>query len=153
MIQIIEGTAHDIEAVMAVMNNAFDPAFGEGWTQNQLLSSLTVAKARLVLAIAAHDIIGFALTRTVIDETELLMIGVHQQWQRQAIASQLLREIIRYEAAQGHCRIFLEVRLENHARQFYENVGFSEIGRRANYYRGPNHMLYDAVTMGYTLTE
>jgi ribosomal-protein-alanine N-acetyltransferase len=37
MIQIIEGDARNISAVMSVMNDAFDPRFGEAWTAAQLL--------------------------------------------------------------------------------------------------------------------
>jgi [ribosomal protein S18]-alanine N-acetyltransferase len=153
MIKIVEGSASDLDAVMNVMADAFDPAFGEAWTRNQLWASLAMPGTRIVLANTEVATIGFALTRTIIDETELLMIGVHRQWQRKAVASQLLQEILRLGTTQGQRRIFLEVRSGNIAQQFYEKIGFSEIGRRSNYYRGIDNICYDAITMGIDFSE
>jgi ribosomal-protein-alanine N-acetyltransferase len=153
MMQIGEGSAADIDAVMEVMTNAFDPTYGEAWTRNQLLSALAIAGTKLTLARRENQMVGFALTRTIIDETELLMIGVHRQWQRNAIASQLLSEILRAEVAKENSRVFLEVRSNNHARQLYRTIGFSEVGIRSNYYRGANNAYYDAITMAYDLQE
>lgn len=153
MIMIVDGTADNIDGVMRIMTDAFDPAFGEAWTRNQLLSAITVSNTRLLLALAEDDIVGFALTRTIIDETELLMIGVHRKSQRKAIASQLLIEIINFEIADRRSRIFLEVRSNNHAKQFYEKIGFLEVGCRKNYYRGANNEQFDAVTMAYCIEK
>lgn len=32
MIQVVEGDAQDIAAMMTIMEDAFDPRFGETWT-------------------------------------------------------------------------------------------------------------------------
>jgi [ribosomal protein S18]-alanine N-acetyltransferase len=153
MIKVVEGCASDLDAVMHVMDDAFDPAFGEAWTRNQLWASLAMPGTRLVLANTNVVTIGFALTRTILDETELLMIGVHRHWQRKAVASQLLQEILRLGTTQEQSRIFLEVRSGNIAQQFYEKIGFFEIGRRVNYYRGIDNICYDAITMGIDHSE
>jgi [ribosomal protein S18]-alanine N-acetyltransferase len=153
VIRVEEGSAEDVDAAMAVMIDAFDPTFGEAWTRSQLLSGLSIANTRLLVSRFEDIVIGFALTRTIIDETELLMIGVQRQWQGKAIASKLVQQIIEFESAKQRQRIFLEVRSSNHARQFYEKIGFSEIGRRTNYYRGSNGDKFDAITMAYLLVE
>ncbi len=153
MIRIEEGNASHIDSVMEVMSDAFDPVFGEGWTKSQLLSTLTMPNTRLILACNKTQIVAFALTRTVVDETELLMIGVFKASQRKAIASQLLQEVLLFEAKEERSRVFLEVRAQNHAKNLYEKMGFLEVGRRINYYRGADNRQYDAITMSYNLTN
>jgi [ribosomal protein S18]-alanine N-acetyltransferase len=153
MIVIVTGGRDNIDAVMQIMTSAFDPAFGEAWTRNQILGSLAMTQTQLLLAKSEAEIIGFALIRTICDETELLMIGVDKNWQRQKIASQLLFYILDQETALGRKSLFLEVRSNNHARQFYEKSGFKEIGKRVNYYKGENNIHHDAVTMSHGLLQ
>ncbi len=149
MIAISNGSADDIDGVMAVMNNAFDPVFGEAWTRSQLLSALVMPQTGLIIAKREQIIAGFALTRTVLDEWELLMIAVHSSIQRSSVASKLINKVIDAAYLQQSSTIFLEVRSGNPAQRFYEKMGFCEIGRRNNYYSGADGDSFDAITMRY----
>jgi [ribosomal protein S18]-alanine N-acetyltransferase len=146
-----EGDATDISGVMVIMNSAFDPEYGEKWTEGQCLSSLTMQATRLFIARIGGAIAGFALCRTICDETELLMIGVHPDWQRKSIATQLLHFIIDRDRQNSRSQLFLEVRDGNPARNFYDKMGFLPIGRRKDYYRTAGQAHFDAITMALPL--
>lgn len=151
MIQVVEGDAGDISAVMSIMQDAFDPRFGEAWTSAQCLATLVLPDCQLLLAKNADDVCGFAMTRWVLDHEELLMIGVARQTQRQSIGKRLLLEIISRARNAGRTKIFLEVRDGNNAHDFYVKSGFIPIGRRKNYYKNADGLSPDAITMSLVL--
>jgi ribosomal-protein-alanine N-acetyltransferase len=47
----------------------------------------------------------------------------------------------------GADRLHLEVRDGNPAIKLYSRSGFSEVGRRKNYYTGRDGQIYDALTL------
>ena len=151
MITIVEGDAADIAAIMPIMNDAFDPAFGESWTTAQCLSALAIPDCRLLIAKADDVVAGFTMSRWVLEMEELLMIGVSRAWQRQNVGSKLLGAIVDHAKAAGRQKLFLEVRDGNVAHDFYRASGFQPIGRRKQYYRGSNGVRPDAVTMAMSL--
>lgn len=147
MIEVVEGDARDISAIMPIMEDAFDPAFGEAWTSAQCLSALAMPGCRLLLAKAGEKNCGFAMTRWVLDTEELLMIGVARSMQRRAVGSMLLNEVVRLANEEGRSQLFLEVRDGNAAYDFYTRLGFQPIGRRKQYYKGSDGDRPDAITM------
>lgn len=146
---INQGSAHDIAAIMPVMQDAFDPAFGEAWTSAQCLALLTMPDSRLLLAWSDSHVVGFAISRWIMDEEELLMIGVKTAFQGQRIGRKILDEIIQQAKCAKRKKIFIEVRNGNPAKYFYDKLEFSEIGRRKDYYNGKDGLKYDAITMEY----
>jgi [ribosomal protein S18]-alanine N-acetyltransferase len=147
MIDVVEGDARDVTAIMPIMEDAFDSAFGEAWTSAQCLSALAIPGCRLLLAKQNGLVCGFAMSRWVLDTEELLMIGVDRGRQRQKIGTLLLNETIRLARQEGRTQLFLEVRDGNQAHDFYSDIGFKPIGRRKNYYRGSDGVRPDAITM------
>jgi [ribosomal protein S18]-alanine N-acetyltransferase len=151
MIEIIEGDASNIASIMPIMQDAFDPAFGEAWTSAQCLSALAIPGCRLLIARQGEEICGFSMSRWVLDTEELLMIGVARHKQRQKIGAQLLARTIDLARNEGRSELFLEVRDGNQAHEFYSNIGFKPIGRRKNYYKGADGLRPDAITMSFVL--
>lgn len=151
MIEIVEGDASDIAAIIPIMEDAFDPRFGEAWTAAQCLSAMAIPGCRLLLARTADETTGFALSRWVLDSEELLMIGVASQWQRRNIGSLLLAEIVSKAREEQRSQLFLEVRDGNSANGFYSRFGFRPIGQRKQYYKGPDGIRPDAITMAFDL--
>lgn len=147
MITVGEGDAYDIAAIMPVMEDAFDPAFGERWTAAQCLSALAMPDCRLLIARADDLVVGFSISRWVLDTEELLMIGVAKSWQRRQIGSSLLNAVIDHARADSRSKLFLEVRDGNVAHDFYCASGFQQLGRRKQYYRGLDGVRPDAITM------
>lgn len=151
MIEIVEGDASHIAAIMPVMEDAFDPAFGEAWTSAQCLSALAIPGCRLLLAKMEKEVAGFALSRWVLDTEELLMIAVARCRQRENVGTLLLRRIVEFARQEQRTRLFLEVRDGNAAHDFYADFGFRPIGRRKQYYKGHEGHRPDAITMALDL--
>ena len=139
-----------LDAVMMVMLNAFPQDFGERWTRPQL-ARLLEGDERAWLAVVraddAADLCGFALTRTVADEAELMLLAVRRDARRRGLASALLSDAFDHARRQGARSLFAEVRAGNPAEDFYRINGLAAVGRRPRYYRSTDGMLHDAVTM------
>jgi [ribosomal protein S18]-alanine N-acetyltransferase len=147
VITIVDGDGSDIAQIMPVMDAAFDARFGEAWTAAQCLSTLAMPRCGLLLANDADRTIGFALSRWVGDEEELLLIGVDPKYRREGVGKHLIIALRTKAKLLNRSSIFLEVRSGNTAENFYREMGFSSIGRRAGYYRGNDGSLHDSITM------
>jgi ribosomal-protein-alanine N-acetyltransferase len=150
-ITLREGGSADIDEIMATMAEAFDPAFGEAWTAAQCLGILDLPGVWISLARRGGTAAGFALNRKVIDEAELLLIGVRPRFRREGIGRLLLDRTREVAALAGASRLHLEVRQGNGALELYRSAGFAEIGRRRGYYRGVSGQTFDAITLALAL--
>ncbi len=151
MIVVVEGDATDIASIMPVMNDAFDSAYGEAWSAAQCLSALAMPDCRFLIARSGDTVIGFAISRWVLDIEELLMIAVSKTRQRQDIGSLLLQNVIAKAQYDKRLKLYLEVRDGNIAYDFYRAAGFLAVGRRKQYYRGSDGVRPDAITMAMDL--
>lgn len=142
-----EGDAADLDAVMAVMTDSFDPRYGEAWTAAQCAGLLPLPGVWLSLACEADRVIGFALARIVAGEAELLLLAVRRAAQRQGVGKRLLDRFATLARKRGAGRLHLEVRDGNLAVGLYQRAGFALVGRRRNYYNGPGGIAYDALTL------
>lgn len=143
----------DLDRIMAVMQAAFDPAFGEAWNRRQVSEALVLPGTHYMLAGADGDepaegarAIGFALSRGVLDEEELLLIAVDPAHRGHGVGSRLLQRFIDAALERGRRRLFLEMREGNPADSLYRRAGFEPIGRRRNYYRSAAKGPLDAIT-------
>ena len=85
---------------------------------------------------------GFIVYRIVVDEAEIITIGVNPEMRRQGIASAMIGIIEKTIKNQGVKKIFLEVAANNiPAQKLYENHGFNRIGLRPKYYDGIDAIL------------
>ena len=77
---------------------------------------------------------GFIVYRIVLDEAEIITIGVNPEMRRQGIASAMIGIIEKTIKNQGVKKIFLEVASNNTPGQkLYENCGFIQVGLRPKY--------------------
>jgi ribosomal-protein-alanine N-acetyltransferase len=141
------GGIADLDPVMTVMDDSFDPRFGEAWTASQCAGLLPMPGVWLILAREAGAVIGFALARAVAGEAELLLLAVRRGAQGRGIGRMLLDRFSEEASGRGATRLHLEVREGNHALSLYERSGFTLIGRRRNYYSGRAGQTYDALTL------
>jgi len=148
-VQIERGSSDDLDGVMKVMDSAFGERFGEAWTRSQLAGILPMHGVSLVLATEPGNdrALGFSLTRTVSDESELLLIAVMPDTQRRGVGRRLLDHFLERARNDGVARVHLEVRDGNPAVGMYEAAGFLPIGRRRNYYRAADGKRFDAITL------
>ena len=148
-----------VDAIMRVMERAFDPQFGEAWNRRQVADALVLGTCRYGLiaadgAITEHldeqtpdaAAIGFFLARQALDDEELLLFAIDRAWRQRGLGGQLLDSFCAGAVRRGTRRIFLEMRAGNPAASLYESRGFQQVGTRAAYYRGKDGTQYDALT-------
>ena len=140
------GSARDIDGVEVLMAKAFDPRFGEAWTRSQCLGVLAMPGVRLLLAHLDDEPAGFAMTRTVAGEIELLLLATVPAHRRRGVGGALLRAVIAAAQPSPCAAMHLEVRAGNDAVRLYTAQGFAKVGERRGYYRGRTGQLHDAHT-------
>ena len=144
---LTSGGLADLAAVMAVMDDSFDAAFGEAWTSSQCAGLLPLPGVWLTLARLDDEVAGFALSREVAGEAELLLLAVRRRDQARGLGKTLLEAFVTDARKRGATRLHLEVREGNPAAKLYEQAGFSLVGRRRHYYSGRDGQLHDALTL------
>jgi ribosomal-protein-alanine N-acetyltransferase len=107
------------------------------WSREQFASGLAAKEFGWGVEIDRR-MIGFAIFSAVLDEVTLLDIAMHPDFQRQGLARKLLVVALRELPLRAGARCLLEVRASNDpAITLYKSLGFTEDGRRRNYY--PSH--------------
>lgn len=148
MIAYEAAAMEDGAALAPLMARAFDPAFGEAWSAEQVNATLALSGGLAEVARANGCIVGFALLRCVTDEAELLLVAVDPSWRGRGIARHLIARAFDAVRERGVRGVFLEVRECNaSARSLYKAHGFNTVGRRRAYYAGIDNRRYDAITM------
>lgn len=146
-----------LDRIMAVMEAAFDPAYGEAWNRRQVADALSMPSTHALVVDASGALIaddaadapaaaGFVLTRHVLDEEELLLIAVAPGARRRGVGAALIEHLFTAAHSRGTARVFLEMRRGNPAIHLYHKFGFEPIGERRNYYRMANGERIDAIT-------
>ncbi|MBV9882378.1 MAG: GNAT family N-acetyltransferase [Sphingomonadaceae bacterium] len=152
MIRLDPGSIADLDAVMIVMDDSFDPRFGEAWTASQCAGLLPMPGVWMTIAREDGAAIGFALSRAVAGEAELLLLAVRREVQGKGVGKMLLDRFAEDAGSRGATRLHLEVREGNHALSLYERAGYTLVGRRRNYYSGHAGQTYDALTLAKNAT-
>lgn len=99
----------------------------------------------VVKNLQTNEVVAFAGIMIVGDEAELLNIAVSSEYRKCGIAQKLLEQLCLDAKRNNAYRMLLEVRESNvHAKALYWKVGFSDLGRRKNYYSNPRE---DAIIM------
>jgi len=146
------GTSDDLDSVMDVMESAFGTRFGEAWTRSQCAGILPMAGVSLMLTRNGDGApVGFSLSRSVVDESELLLLAVAPEHRRRGIGRGLLHQFLDQARANGLTRVHLEVRDGNPAIEMYRGAGFRPVGRRRNYYHTSDGHQFDALTFALDL--
>ena len=151
MVRLLTPDRIDAGLLEELMTASFDPRFGESWSPEQVVSALPIPGTLAAIACAGPDDArpaGFALTRQVMDEAELLLIAVLPGQRGKGLGGRLLDHAIAHCAAAGARDMYLEVRDGNIvAIALYKSRGFEVVGRRPGYYRSDKGELLDALTM------
>jgi ribosomal-protein-alanine acetyltransferase len=110
--------------------------FNEPWSEQAFDDLLKLQGTVAHLIQQDKNPIGFTLYQSILDEAEILTLGVLPKFQDQKIGEKMLRSGISHLHDIGVNRIFLEVSEDNKAAQrLYEKLEFLTVGRRANYYK------------------
>lgn len=80
-------------------------------------------------------VIGFIIYSIRLQESHILNLGVHPDFQRLGWGEQLLLQVLKESKQDGAGTAYLEVRCSNlPAIALYQKLGFTQIGRRKGYY-------------------
>ena len=149
----------DLDRIMDVMERAFAPEFGEAWSRRQVGDALLLGKVRYGLIAPdgnerpgpGDDTAGFYLSRSILDEEELLLFAIAPEYRCRGLGDLLLTRFIAEARADRITRIFLEMRDGNPAGRLYAKHGFNAVGIRPRYYRTSDGTRLDAISQQLTL--
>lgn len=112
--------------------------FADPWSENSVASELENPLSLWLVAMDGERLAGYVGSQTVLGESDMMNVAVDGAYRRQGIGKKLIEALVEHlKARESHC-LTLEVRDSNTpARNLYASLGFSEIGRRKNYYRNP----------------
>ena len=119
--------------------------FSHPWSEDALRDELWNDSAVVVVAEGEDGtVLGYAGLQTVLDEGYINNVAVDPRFRRQGVAGQLVEAFLRFGAARL-AFLTLEVRASNApAIALYEKYGFTQAGRRRDYYDDPRE---DALLM------
>lgn len=138
----------DLDEIAALERDGFAEA---RWSADAWASEIA-ADDRHVLVMRDADgaVSGVATFQTVEDTADLHRVVVRPDQRRLGIGRRLVQAGLEWAAGLGAERMLLEVDLENTgARRLYDELGFTPIARRSDYY-GPGH---HAIVMACDLRE
>ncbi len=110
----------------ASLSNEGDRALLSAHPEFLELTAREVAAGRTRVTLEGERIVGFATTVARDDRLELDALFVHPDWMRRGIASGLVGDAVEFARATGVAAI--EVTGNDHARAFYDHVGFVPVG-------------------------
>ena len=140
---------------MPVLAALYGASFEEPYPEPVAASLLRAPGAWCHLAFDGADgmPVGFAITRIILDESELLSIGALPGARRQGVATALLDAGLAEVRNAGVRTMHLEVSEDNPgAATLYRKFGFRVAGRRPNYYRRADRQRVAAILMTVDLT-
>ncbi|NLU24234.1 MAG: ribosomal protein S18-alanine N-acetyltransferase [Clostridiales bacterium] len=114
--------------------------FSRPWSRQMLAEELENQCAAFLVAVEplTERVVGYAGVLVMADEGYITNVAVFPEMRRQGIARQLLDVFVRFAKANELAFLTLEVRPSNTAAiALYQGYGFTERGRRKNYYDFP----------------
>ena len=112
--------------------------FADPWSERSIASELENPLALWLVAVDGDCVAGYVGSQSVMGESDMMNIAVAPNYRRQGIAEALIEELARQLRDGGNYCLTLEVRASNEpAIALYEKLGFTQVGRRPNYYRSP----------------
>ena len=124
----------DIEQLFELESSCFpDP-----WSRKSIRDTMKEEQSYFAVAVSDGKIIGYINTTYVLDEMNLNLICVLQQYRRMGAAGKLMERMFAHARQNGLVQIFLEVRVSNlPAQQLYKRFGFTVVGERKGFYQNP----------------
>ena len=123
--------------------------FSAPWSEKSIASELTNPLSHWLVALDGEKLAGYIGSQSVMGESDMMNVAVSPEYRRQGIGEGLAKTLCDHLKAQGNTCLTLEVRVSNApAIALYEKLGFTQVGRRPNYYQNPKE---DALILKKTL--
>lgn len=119
--------------------------FPDPWSYRDVVDLISTEGAMCFSAVDNGRVVAYVLGRIIPPEGEIYRVAVRPEYRRRGIAYRLLDFAMKTSRGAGLECAFLEVRSQNTAAiSLYTAYGFTEVGRRRDYYRDPKD---DAIVM------
>lgn len=137
----------DLPWVMAIEKRVYEFPWTTGIFQDCLRVGYCCWLAEL-----DSRVVGYGVMSVVIDESHILNLSVHPDWQAKGLGRKLIERLLKIARQHGAETALLEVRESNQAAlTLYQHLGFVEIGRRRDYYPAAGDSREDALVMSLEL--
>ena len=132
--EIIPMTRQHVTQVAALEKLCFSAPWSEASVAGELDNPLSV----WLVCVDRGKVLGYVGSQTVLEESDMMNIAVLPEARRAGIGERLILSLIELLKDRGSRSLALEVRASNTpAISLYKKLGFLQVGRRPNYYRGP----------------
>lgn len=126
--------AADVPGVHAIER----AVFSDPWSARDIMDGIDSGIPFLVAEDDGGTVVGYVVAHFGADEGEILNLGVATVQRRRGVGKALVEQMLGRLRHEGVRSVFLEVRESNAAaRRLYEDLGFTPVGRRVDYYRRP----------------
>ncbi len=116
------------DAYQIELTNYDDP-----WSESVFKSCLDAVGYNFIIIVESM-IVGYAMILNAADESQLINIAIHQDYQNRGLGKKFLNDII-HNLEKHIVTMWLEVRTSNtYAQKLYESLSFEAIGIRKDYY-------------------
>jgi ribosomal-protein-alanine N-acetyltransferase len=149
---IRRATPADVPSMRALEQQAETAAH---WAEREYDALFAAEAPRRIALVATSEadsaVLGFAIARCVTAEWEIENVVVVPEKRNRGLGIKIIRELLLQAQSAGATSVLLEVRESNMAaRRLYEKLGFSQQGRRGNYYQEPEE---DALLLCFSITK
>ena len=135
----------DLEVIAEIENVSINPP----WSYKAICDFADYDTSRILVARIGDEVVGYITYSVVLDEVQIANVATHPEHRRKGIGEKLLKHLYDEVKAENMFVITLEVRVSNEpAVKLYSKCGYSEVGRRKNYYKNPTE---DAILMNLSL--
>ena len=112
--------------------------FSDAWSENSIRSELTNKLSLWLVAVDGDRVAGYIGSQSVLGEADMMNLAVSPDYRRQGVGQRLVERLVEDLKGRGTHILVLEVRASNDsAIALYQKLGFTQVGRRPNYYFKP----------------
>ena len=112
--------------------------FSDPWSVNSITSELNNPLSLWIVAIDGENLAGYVGSQTVLGWADMMNLAVAPEYRRNGVGEELVKQLITRLRENDVSCLTLEVRVSNEsAVGLYHKLGFTEVGRRPNYYHKP----------------
>ena len=132
--EIVRMSISDVPAVAELERKCFsDP-----WSERSVAAELENPLSLWLVALLGRTVVGYVGSQSVMEQADMMNIAVNPDYRRQGIAESLIERLVSELKDKQVSSLTLEVRASNApAIALYRKLGFSQVGKRPNYYRNP----------------
>jgi [ribosomal protein S18]-alanine N-acetyltransferase len=146
--------AEDANTIAIMSRDLIESGLGWSWTRTRVAKNIADRDTSSLVACLDARVVGFGIMYFGDQHAHLNLLAVQRDYQRNGIATEMIRWLEDSARTAGIQAVHLEVRARNqHARRFYRRLGFLEMALLPRYYRGVEAAVWMAHDLHTTSTR